>query len=291
MITARRTLSQTALSVVMLLLVLAPGCTPKRVTGASEALPESTWQAFRQQYCVPTKASGIQVKASLYYTRFTPVRRTNRTVLSLWGNFEGPMRMDVAAGIGKILAHIREDDKGLLVFYPTENRAYAHANPMLGATSLGMPFPFSLSQLGHVIMGDFSELIPKEYLQVLPVENGFTYTFHGENTSSLTLSMTGQPIILEGKTLNGYESARAWKLEIDRYENNAAKVPLPSRMVLGMDDGEKGVLRIKTRELKVKPWPKKATKLVLPADILFRRLDYGSNRLDEKDIPAPYEDK
>ena len=56
------------------------------------------------------------IKGSLYYSRVTPTRRTNRTLFSMWGDFDGPMRLDVSAGIGKLLAHIREDRAGLLVY-------------------------------------------------------------------------------------------------------------------------------------------------------------------------------
>jgi hypothetical protein len=80
-----------------------------------------------------------------------------------------------------------------------------------------------------------------------------------------------------------------WRLEISTYEEDGSP-PLPGRLTLAMDNGENGVLRIKTRELKLAPWPSRSTGLELPDDTALRRLDEATGP-EDTDIPVVYEDK
>jgi len=278
-------------SVAVLLLFVIFGCTPKNIPTKALESPAAAWKVFRRHYCIPASRPGVLIKASLYYTRTKPRKRTNRTLVSMWGDFNGPMRLDISAGMGKLLAHIREDQDGLLVFYPTEKKAYAHVDPVLGATRLGMPFPFSLSELANVVMGDFSGLAPRKYLEAARDKKGFTYTVESPQVTSVTLDEIGRPILLEGVISKAYDSARTWQLEIDKYEEVVKKTaPLADRLVLSLDNGEKGVLRIKSRELKMASWPASATGLELPENIELHRLDNGHNPSENNDIPVVYED-
>lgn len=286
-----RTATGQAILAAALLVMLTAGCAPKRAAGPVLDSPEAAWQTFRARSCVPVEASGLLAKASLYYTRVKPTRRTNRTVITLWGDFGGPMRLDVAAGIGKLLAHIREDGDGLLVFYPSERTAYAHANPVLGATRLGMPFPFSLNELARVMVGDFSGLTPASFIEAAPTDDGYVYTVHGTAVSTITLDRTGRPLRIEGAALEGTVAARTWQVVVDAYEDQPpAATPLPEKITLSMDNGERGILRIKSRELKIVPWPTEATGLELPEDTLLYQLDTGRRSMDGRDIPVVYED-
>ncbi|MGL1863120.1 MAG: hypothetical protein OCC46_11415 [Pseudodesulfovibrio sp.] len=269
-------------------LVVASGCTPKKAPGRILDSPEAAWSVFQQNYCVPADEPGVLVKASLYYTRVKPTKRTNRTLVSMWGNFDGPMRLDISAGIGKLLSHIREDDGGLLVFYPTEKAAYAHVNPVLGATRLGMPFPFSLTELARVAVGDFSGLTPRSFIEATRDGDTYNYTLHGSEVTTITLDNTGRPMVLKGKTTKTQAGARTWQLALDKYEEDVT-APLADRLTLSMDNGEKGVLRIKSRDLKISPWPTSALELALPEGVTSHRLDNGY-RAAKKEIPVVYED-
>ncbi|WP_419785699.1 hypothetical protein [Pseudodesulfovibrio sp.] len=286
----RLTLSCAALAV--LLLSVLPGCTPKHATDATADAPASAWIAFRQHYCVPPAAPGLLVKASLYYTRLTPVRRTNRTIVTLWGDFSEPMRLDLAAGIGKLLAHIREDRHGLLVYYPTEGKAFTHTDPVLGATRLGMPFPFSLTELARVTAGDFSGLLPRRADSGEWTGKGYRFTFAKGLVSEIALDTDGRPVLLKGRTTEEEATARDWTLEIGSYgEPVDGKPPLPGRISLALEDGETGVLRIRSRALRLAPWSAKALALPLPDGTVSRRLDSGGQTGGNDDIPIIYEDK
>ncbi len=277
----RMVLTTALLAVVLLVTVL--GCAPRSVPDRILHDPESAWETFRSEYCHPAKAPAMLVKASLYYTRTYPTQRTNRTRVSLFGNFGGSMRLDVAAGMGKLIAHISDDESGLLVFYPTQKTAYSHTNPVLGAIQLGLPFPFSLVELGNIIMGDFSTLVPNGYMATTRTDKGFMYALSGSSPSKIVLDDGGRPIRLEGYTVKGRDGACAWRLDIDRYSENQGAYPLPNRLTLSMENGEKGVLHIKARELRMAYWSDKAMTLSLPENVMVRRLDkgYGAKQDDE----------
>ncbi|ADU64127.1 MAG: hypothetical protein KUA35_15505 [Pseudodesulfovibrio sp.] len=290
----------------------ATGCAPRAVRLPEQADPEAAWQVFRHSSCAPPAQPAALIKGSLYYSRVTPTRRTNRTLYSMWGDFNGPMRLDVSAGIGKLLAHIREDRNGLLVYYPEQKTAYAHTDPVLGATRLGMPFPFSLGQLARVCAGDFQGLAPERFETGGRENGGFAYAVnhrlasHNGNgpgttvVTAISLDKVGRPVLMRGTVARSPVQGeageaigaglRTWRLEINTYEEDGAQPPMPGRLTLSMDDGEKGVLRITAREFKVAPWPARATDLELPEDTRLHRLDRGP-RPQDTETPVAHEDK
>lgn len=253
------------------------GCKAKPAPELIVDSPAAAWQSFRDHYCVAPEEPALLVKASLQYSRTKPFKRTNRTLVSMWGDFNGPMRLDVKAGIGRLIAHIREDKNELLVFYPMDRRAYAHANPVLGATRLGMPFPFSLAELARVSVGDFSGLVAKKFVAAKAVPQGFAFTLHGSLATTITVDPTGRPLFLGGQTLRRGAKPGTWGLEVNSYgdADPATPFPMPGRVTLTTDSGEKGVLRIKSRTLRIQPWSAKSTGLELPDDIVYHRLDSG----------------
>ena len=279
---------------VLLLLAMA-GCTPKTPPGTVLHTPKAAWRSFRANYCVPPAAPAVKVKASLYYSQIRPRKRTNRTLTTLWGDFNGAMRMDVSASIGKLLAHIRENGDGLLVFYPSDNEAYTHINPVLGATRLGMPFPFSLKVLAGVLTGDFSDLATRSYAAAKRIDGnnpGYVYDLKDDLVTRITLDVVGRPVLVEGRTSKSYAKAETWRLEVNRYqEPEGKKAPLPDKVTLALDNGEKGVLHIKSRELMLTAWPAGSLALALPDGVEPIRLDNGYNHESTGDIPVIYEDK
>jgi hypothetical protein len=201
------------------------------------------------------------------------------------------MRLDVSASIGTLLAHIREDHGGLLAFYPEDKQAYTHVNPVLGATRLGMPFPFSLSELASVMAGDFSGLIPRKFATAEQGGTNFVYTLDKGLVDRITLDEYGRPILIEGRTTKVLENARFWVFEINRYEDaQDGKAPLPGKLTLALDNGEEGVLHIKSRELMPAAWPGKSLELLQPEGVEPLRLDHGYLKEKTGDIPVVHED-
>lgn len=284
-------LASAAVAAVLILAALS-GCAVKVPPGTALDTPKEAWTAFRQQYCAAPEGKALLVRASLQYSRTRPTKRTNRTLISLWGDFSGPMRLDVSASIGRLLAHIREDRHGLLVFYPDDDKAYAHRNSVLGATRLGMPFPFTLSELAHALMGDFSELAPRRYAEAAPEGGNFAYTFDKGLVDRVVVDRFGRPLRIEGRTAKALDHARRWVFEIDRYGEGAAEKPaLPDKLTLSLDNGEQGVLHIKSRELMLAPWPTRSLALELPEDVVPIRLDNGYAEEQTGELPVVHEDK
>mgnify|MGYP000259453761 CR=1 FL=1 len=246
------------------LLALAAGCAPKKAFKPGLDTPREAWTEFRENYCAPLPSSGISITASLFYTRVKP-KRSNRTVINLWGDFDHPLRLDIAAGIGRKLAHIREDDGGLTVFYPDQRAAYTDPNPVLGATRLGMPFPFSLRDLAHMLGGSFASLAPDDFDSGERTESGYVFRFNKGPVSLLALDGWARPMRLEGKTRIYNGDLRGWSIDFDRYYPDDGKgVPQPGMLRLGIDNGEQGVLRVKNRDFRNGDWPDQALGLSLP---------------------------
>lgn len=275
-----------------LFVTLLIGCAPKVPPGTALDSPKAAWIAFRQNYCVKPKAPAMKVKASLYYSRLKPIKRTNRTLMTMWGDFGGPMRLDVSASIGKRLAHIRENGDGLLVFYPTENVAYTHIDPVLGATRLGMPFPFSLNTLSSVVMGDYSGLVPKKYAEGMRSDDTYVYDMDNGLVDRVTLDITGRPVLVEGRTTKAYADPLTWRLEINKYEEtDGTFVPSSAKLTLALSNGEKGILHVKSREFMVKAWPESSTDLALPEGVVPTRLDMHYYKTEHGNLPVIHEDK
>ncbi|WP_147819325.1 hypothetical protein [Salidesulfovibrio onnuriiensis] len=266
------------------LLVLVSGCTPRKAFRPGMDTPPSAWSVFRESYCAPLPAQSVSVTASLFYTRVldTGIKRSNRTTLNLWGDFARPLRLDVAAGIGHALAHIREDSGGLTAFYPDQKAAYTHVNPVLGATRMGMPFPFSLQDLARVLAGSFSSLVPERYDSGERTAQGYEFRFDRGPVSLLVLDGWARPVRLEGATRIYNGDMRGWSIEFDRYPDEAKGVPQPGVLNLSIDNGETGVLRVKSRSFRNGDWPGQALDLSLPEGTDLFRLDTNVRSHEEE---------
>jgi hypothetical protein len=237
----------------------------------------TAWVRFVRTWEIQPPQPGVYVKASLYYRR--EVRgnmRGNRTLLEIWGDFSRPLRLDVRAGVGTSLAHVREDAQGLLAYYPGTNRAYTHGEPALGARALGLPLPFSVKDLAHALMGSLKGLVPERFSRGRPVPGGgFEFRFETDpRIDALFLDAEGLPAQLTGTTLDALgRPGEAWSLTFDGYDRQHPGKPLPEKLTLALPGEETGVLRVKEREYREAPWPEKAMALPLPAETEFYDLE------------------
>lgn len=265
---------------------LLAACAP-RVELPRYAECEANLDAFQARFVnPPVIASGVAVRASLLYS--TP-QRSNRTDVQIFGDYGRPLRLDVRAGLGTMLALMREDASGLLAFYPEKSRAYAHTDPVIGAQLLGMPFPFALRDLALVLAGHFGSLVPAETppagVRVRP-GGGFAYTYANGPVRLLVVDVYGRPERMEGelsrhfKTQAEREGAvvagpRVWSLVFSDYPEDDGDPQGPARILtLGLPRGESAVLRVKALDERGQPWPIKALALPLPAGSTFMSLDH-----------------
>jgi len=253
--------SSTALILLMLIFALG-GCAPRT---AIKLDPDNIYNEFRNEYgnC---NATGIRAKASLYYTS---KGSGHRTTMTLWGEYASPLRLDVRAGIGAYIAHIREDESGLTAFYPEQKTAYSHSSPIRAVHLLGLPFPFSLKDLAGLISGCYPNLIPESYDTAVPVaENGnLRFTFDNGPVSSIVLTEQGLPMEISGR------GEIPWRMELSSYEEDNSGKLLPDKIAVYTELGDKALLRIKSRTFTGKPWQAKALQLKLPEGSEEIRLD------------------
>lgn len=261
-----------------LLAALLAGCTPKPILDPDTDPAAWAWQEFRAKRLGLKPPPALLMRGSFTYTSPAPRSKTNRTVMLFFGDQGGPLRLDVQAGVGTSLAFIRESGEGLLAFYPDRRTAYKHWDPVLGAQRLGLPFPFSLADLARLVAGDFSTLIPGVHGEVRPVNStGFQYAFSKGRVTSLTLDYMGNPVAMTGplhrppREDGVKREGETWTITFGSYGDNGQR---PCNMLtVDLPDGENGVLRIKSRELKLEPWPAQSLDLALPDGTEVRRLD------------------
>ena len=83
---------------------------------------------------------------------------TRRVTGLLWGNPTGPVRMDLSAGIGALIARTVEEDSVLYIHIPEEKRMVIRDVSVSGLNIFGYPMPFRLHDLAKIAHGCFTPL-------------------------------------------------------------------------------------------------------------------------------------
>ncbi len=248
------------------IIFIVSGCASRKIQAYDS---DKIYAKFRNEYgnC---NSTGMKAKASLYYSSED---RGHRTVINLWGNLASPLRLDVRAGIGAYVAHIREDDEGLLAFYPEEKTAYSHSSPTRAVKLLGLPFPFALKDLAGLIAGCYPNLIPKSFDTITSTANynNLLFIFDKGAISSITLTREGLPVELTG----GGE--HPWRMEMSSYELDESGKELPDKITVFTDNKGKAVLRIKSRSFTNTNWDVKSLEMIIPDGIPTIKLDRNVN--------------
>ncbi|MDR3640463.1 MAG: hypothetical protein P4L39_03990 [Humidesulfovibrio sp.] len=276
-------LSQLRRGLAIAALMLLAACAP-RIDLPQYDLPRQDLEAFRARFVTPEpEGHGLAVRASLLYC--TPTR-ANRTDVQLFGEYARPLRLDVRAGIGTMLALMREDSAGLLAYYPHNSRAYAHSDPVIGAQLLGLPFPFALRDLALVLCGHFGTLVPQtpDDIRVMP-GGGFAFSYNSGPVRLLVLDQYGRPDRMEG-ILSKYfraqverdgqpvSGSRVWSIKFSGYPENEGDPPGPAKVLtLTLPKGDSAVFRVRSIQTRQEPWQPKSLALVLPAGASFMSLE------------------
>jgi hypothetical protein len=272
--------------------VLLSACAPRiELPRYDEA--GSNFAAFRSRFAgPPAVGNGLAVRATLLYV--TP-KRSNRTDVQLFGDYARPLRLDVRAGFGSMLALMREDGAGLLAYYPDMKKAYAHQDPVIGAQLLGLPFPFALRDLGMVLAGHFETLVPVDSAptRLIPTPTGgFAFAYDKGPVRMIILDRYGRPERMEGrlsphfrtqaereakaegKPLPPSSELRNWDIVFSDYPEDDSDPEGPARtLTLHLPGGESAVLRVRSLTTRNEVWPLKALTLTLPTGTGFMALD------------------
>jgi len=217
--------------------------------------------AFRSRFSEPFALDGsLALRASLLYS--TP-KRSNRTDVQIFGDYGRPLRLDVRAGFGTMLALMREDKAGLLAYYPEQKKAYAHMDPVTGAQLLGLPFPFALRDLALVLSGHFGTLVPVDRAPASIRQTsagGYAFAYPAGPVRLLELDPHGRPLRLEG-VLSPYfrtqaeregerpvpKGPRTWAITFSDYPEDDGDPEGPARsLALALPGDESALLRVKS---------------------------------------------
>ena len=141
-----------------LLVFAMPGCAPKKAV-----MPEDeaafTWQAFAAKASAAEKGSGpYRISSNL---RYSVKGESQRVSGILWSNATdgSPLRLDLVAGVGNIVAMIREDEQGFTAYVPSEKTAYVHPGGSRALTAFGVPIPLTLHDLAMMASGRSGTLL------------------------------------------------------------------------------------------------------------------------------------
>ncbi len=262
-----------ALLAALALLALAPGCA-KRIPPPPGA--DICFKLFQEQYFSPASKPALLVNGSLSWRQG---KKTARVIIDFWGDFDRPLRMDIWSNLNGSLSHLLEDKQGIAAFYPDQGKAYTHTDPVTGVRLLGLPFPFCLSHLAELFVGNFTPFVPFSpnwHIKPGP-SNGYIFTFDHGPISILALNSASRPLFMEGDIVSFSKSqtkTQHWRIDFLSYAEPQNNRPaLAKQMNLTLPQDAFGILRIKTRQLINKPWPNKAMTLALPKGTQILPLD------------------
>ncbi len=195
---------------------------------------------------------------------------SRRVTALLWsnGNPNDPIRLDVSAGVGAIVAHAREDDEGLILFLPCDGKAFVcdGESTTRALRAIGVPLPLDLSGLSALIQGRFSELLvpaPERGL-ALTDDGGAEVALSSEANlpgGSLVLSPSGLPLLWQN-------AENGWKIEF-AYGDGAT---LPKRLSARNSEGRFATVIIKTRETPPAPFSERQLELTVPGTVSWQEL-------------------
>lgn len=222
------------------------------------------WQGYldRQQALAGLPRT-VDARASLYYTADG---RTNRTLVSLWGDLDHPLRAEITASIGTPLGFFREDSSGWVAFYPQTGEAFIHVGGRAGASVLGIGAPFSLRDLALLVFGQTMPLTGVFFAESEPVTGEgaaplTAFRLDGSPVASrLVLDRHGRPVEMSGG------DGTSWTVRFTGYAGEEANTP--SAIEVELADGRAARLLPRSLTRPTTPFPPQALELPLPPGIV-----------------------
>ena len=122
-------------------------------TSAPSDASNAAWQAY--QGYASARASDHDPYRLSGSLRYGSQGDTRRVETLLWSNGYLPIRLDVMAGIGALVARIQETQDSFTAYAPNENKAIVHKGPQRVQLNFGRPVPFSLRDFSSLMRGRF----------------------------------------------------------------------------------------------------------------------------------------
>jgi outer membrane biogenesis lipoprotein LolB len=242
--------------------VYLSGCTAVRMPGpADPAEAARRWQRFLAQSSVRQQNAGpFSLTASL---RYRNQDSGHRVTMRMWGNGPAPLRLDVEAGVGALIAQIREE-KGLFVAYsPREATALVHEGDGSPALALGIPVPFTIQDMAALLQGRFGKFFAAGYDRTEVVADGtiaYSLPSQAGGAGTLLLDALARPVRWTG--------ASGWHVAFSRYENTPDA--LPERIDMIISDTRQATIFVKSRQKHAAAYTPAELALTLPPDTHIR---------------------
>lgn len=241
--------------IIIALLAVIWSCAPKTAQkpGVSQN-EQAVWQKFTDMSQIAAEKP-YRINFSL---RVGEQGNTRRLTGLLWGE-DNDIRLDIMAGVGAIVAKIKDTPDMFLLYSPTENRAYSHKGPNKPLFKIGAPLPFSLDKLAAALSGDYlaafagalynSNNAP-QFLSY--ADNLYSWQIQGEQPGAIFVNSDGFPVKWRDKS---------WEMTLT-YKDNA-----PERIKLSNDDGKIAILLVKERDNIENAFSEEQMALKLPSGI------------------------
>lgn len=211
------------------------------------------WSLFQASFLQDCHPKDFSLRSSV---NFSAPDRHSRFIVSMWGRTDFPIRLDVQAGVGAMLAHWREDRGGWLGYLPASREAYVANTVQKGAWTTGLFMPVRLDALAQILLGCWRTLVPPEYEAVRLVDD--TLEFHVTGHSSpltLVLAFDGRPVSVRGPDHGG------WTVSVDQWESDTPSRPRRVSLIQG---DQSAVIRVQRLETAVEPWRDEDLRLDVP---------------------------
>ena len=181
-----------------------------------------------------------------------------RVIVLIWENGDGPIRLDVQAGVGVSAAKILQNDSRFLIYSMQENRAYYHDGPQQTLLAYGLPLPFGLRDLAALLAGDYGAVFgleqPKDPRGAQ--DGGMSFVLPKQGPGGvLALDVQGLP-------RSWKEEKGGWRLTFTHDGDKA--FPRPEQIEARHENGSYAILLVKERQRPARPFTPEQLELNLP---------------------------
>ncbi len=213
----------------------------------------AVWSLFQASFVQGCRPEDFSLRTSV---NFSGLDRDSRFIVAMWGRTDFPIRLDVQAGVGAMLAHWREDRRGWLGYTPASREAFVADTVQQGAHMTGLFMPVRLDTLAQLFLGCWRSLVPSEYEAVRLIDDTLEFlTVRNSTPLTLVLAFDGRPKSVSGPDHGG------WTVSVDQWERDAPS--RPRRISLAQGE-QSAVIRVQRMETSIEPWRNEDLRLDVP---------------------------
>ena len=267
----RRIAHHLAVAAMLLCLPLLAGCPkePVRPVDLPPATFADRWQAYTALNQNPVEdIQAFRIRATLQYE--TPSNQGHRMTSVFWGNSDLPVRLDIFAGVGVMVAQIREDKRHFLLHMNEQQAAYAHQGANKPYINIGTPLPFTLERLADLLCGRFGDVFGYSAKQMDESGTQFVLDESAPVQGVLRLSEQGHVEYWSGSPPSGRPGGvgYGWVMDLDYAQDTPH---LPRRITMRHEGGYSAMILVKSRDFP-EPYTPDRLALDLPPQVNIQEL-------------------